>query len=202
MSSLISFFKPVLQIYTSEFRRKIYLEEFIKYAYTSLPFEPDDYNYSLEFSNNLDHIFRTYCYELDKTDAVTIASFISYLGTNGGQCLLETFRKYGESSFFRDKEEAFLHAWYKENSRQFGINSNLRSIEYMLTPIEQHSLHSGLDKFSIDNIKQTQYEVIELLVKWLSTPSGITYLLTCEDLINQEKDKTHEVRKLVRQPEE
>ena len=59
----------------------------------------------------------------------------------------------------------------------------------MLTPVEQHSLHSGLDKFSIDSIKQTQYEVIELLVKWLSTPSGITYLLTCEDLINQEKDK-------------
>lgn len=199
MSSLISFFKPVLQIYPSEYRRKIYLEEFIKYAFNNAYDELDDENYSLELSTNLDIIFRTYCYQLDRTDAVVIASFIAYLGTNGGLGLLESFRIYGESPFFKNKEEAFLFAWYKENSRRFGINNNFRTIEFLLTPIEQHSLHTGLEKFSMDDIKQTQYEVIELLVRWLSTSDGITYLLSCQDLINQEKDKTYEVKKMVRE---
>lgn len=201
MDSLKNCFIPILQIYPSEFRRQIFLDEFVKYAYTEVPQPEDTPTYALAFKINLDVIFRSYMYELDETDARTIASFISYLGTNGGRCLLGTFEKYAESQFFRDKETAFVHAWVSENSRQFGTNNNLRAIEYILTPIENHDLQYGLKNFSLNNIKSTHYEVIECIVKWLSTPDGVAYIVNCLDLIDQAKDTTYEIKKLARKPE-
>lgn len=201
MSSLIDHFKPVLQIYPSEYRRKIYLNEFIKYAYTNSE-DDESPNFRLDLQYNIDHIFRSYAFALDETDAVVIASFISYLGTNGGFSLLNSFVRNSESKFFKNREDAFLYTWHVENSRRFGYNNNYRTIEYLLTPIEKHDLHRGLTKFSIDDIKQSNYEVIEYLVRWLSTPKGITYILTCQDLIEQEKEKTYEIRKMAREPKD
>ena len=200
MESLKDYFQPVLEIYPTEYRRKIFLEEFIKYAYTPIEYDDESTTYSLPFTYNLDRIYRSYMFTLEREDAITIASFISYLGTNGGRCLLDTFEKFSESSFFKSKEDAFVHAWLSENSRKIGINHNLRAIEFMLTPLEKHKFHYGLDDFSINDIKSSQYEIIELTVKWLSTPAGVTYLLNCADLIDQAKDNTHEIRKVARKP--
>ena len=198
MSIIKELFKPILEIYPSEFRRKIFLDEFLKYAFEERVEDSTSPVYSLGLKNNLEHIFRSYEYVLETLDYITIASFISYLGTNGGLELQASFERNSESKFFRDKEEAFLYSWLKHNARQVGINNNYRTIEYILTPLEKHDLHRGLNKFCIDDIKPTQYEVIEHLIKWLSTSEGIIYILTCQDLIKQERDKTHEIRKMVR----
>lgn len=191
-------FRPILEIYPTEYRRRIYLDEFLKYAFKERNEDVTVPTYSLYLKNNLEHIFRSYEYLLESVDYRTIASFISYLGTNGGLDLLANFEKNFESKFFRDKEEAFLYTWLKHNSRQVGINNNYRTIEYILSPLEKHDLHRGLTSFLIDDIKPSQYEIIEHLVKWLSTSEGVTYLLNCQDLINQERDKTYETRKVAR----
>lgn len=199
MDSLIEHFKPVLPIYPSEFRRQIYLEQFVTYAFTDYSDSLASPNYELPFKLNIDNIYRNYKYQLDEKDAQTIASFISYLGTNGGRCLLDTFQKYAESKFFRNKEDAFVHAWHFENSRQVGINNNLRTIEFLLTPLNKYPRFGVLDIYSVSEISVDQYELIEQTVKWLSTSGGVTYLLNCLELIDQAKDKTHEIRKLARQ---
>ena len=110
MSIIKELFKPVLEIYPSEFRRKIFLDEFLKYAFKERDEDESSPVYSLHLKNNLEHIFRSYEYVLEPLDYTTIASFISYLGTNGGLDLQANFERNSESKFFRDKEEAFLEA--------------------------------------------------------------------------------------------
>ena len=197
IESLKDHFKPVLQIYPSEYQRKIYLDTFLAYAFKEVD-EGSDVNFGLPFNYNLDRIFKTYMFSLDRQDASTTASFISYLGTNGGRYLVSLFKQYSENPFFKTKEDAFLFAWLSENRRRQGHNDNLRTIEFILTPIENHHLHHGLSNFKLDDIKVSQYEVIEHLVRWLSTSDGIKYLVDCENTIEIEKENINEIRKVAR----
>lgn len=199
IESLKEHFKPILEIYPSEYRRKIYLDTFLKYAYKQFD-EGSEVNFGLPFNYNLDRIFRTYMFSLDEQDARTIASFISYLGTNGGRYLISLFKQYAEDPFFKTKEDAFLFAWLSENRRRYGHNDNLRTIEFILTPIKDHDVHHGLSDFNLDKIKTSQYEVIEHLVRWLSTSDGIKYLIDCENTIEIEKENINEIRKVAREP--
>ena len=79
MSIIKELFKPILEIYPSEFRRKIFLDEFLKYAFEERVEDSTSPVYSLGLKNNLEHIFRSYEYVLETLDYITIASFISYL---------------------------------------------------------------------------------------------------------------------------
>lgn len=121
-------------------------------------------------------ILTDYLAPVGQREATVVASFVTWLGTNIGQALLEDAAKRTPLSPFADwtKElaatDAFLSAWAHENRRQLGVNRGMRTLEAIL----QDDSASQPQRPSADD-----YEVVEHLVIWLGRFGGQRFLAGC-----------------------
>lgn len=193
-------FVPCLTIYPSEWKRRIYLDNFLECMFD--PNALEEYNEKTQYAgiyitNLFEQVYFkifNYTYIIDENVCRVVASFISYLGTNGG------------SQFFADTERfkqiknvpveyVYELAWYYENMRKYGHSHNYRAIEYLLNPAEKHP-GIGSIYFSSDAYIPTvaDYETIEYVCKWLGTFEGQKYLEKCKTEIELQSKIQNQMR--------
>lgn len=99
--------------------------------------------------------------------ASVAASFMVFMGCNGGRCFTEAAEKLAQQDHW--SERAYLAAWANENKRNRGINSGLRTIEYMLAreyPIVNGPFGPRLDWKKVPAISMEDIDVVESMVRW------------------------------------
>ena len=100
--------------------------------------------------------------------ASVAASFMTFMGCNCGRDF--TRRADELVSRFSWPEQAYIAAWALENTRHRGVNSNLRTIEYMLAgehPIHKDGFVRGrVNWAAVPNVTQEDHDVIECMVRW------------------------------------
>lgn len=185
-------FNPILEIYPSEFKRKIYLDNFLYYMFDQKLIdkaneagEVTGIYYDNLFAN---YHFENFAYTITSETCKVIASFISYLGTNGGNQYfadVERFKKLPDIPAYY----AYELAWSYENMRKYGHNNGYRTIEYILNSVEYHPgpseryFKEGYYDPSVEN-----YETIEYVCKWLASSTGQEYLAKCKKDIQIENE--------------
>lgn len=146
--------------------------------------------YSGNYYENLfeNYHFETFSYNINKHTCIVVASFISYLGTNGGYQFFadaERFKNLPDSTKFY----AYELAWAYENMRRYGHNGGYRSIEFLLNPADNHpGINGRYFKPTSYNPTVEDYEIIEHTCKWLGSHTGQVYLQKCLEDIKQEKE--------------
>ena len=117
-----------------------------------------------------DCIFNDLNFDLDQRAVSVAASFMVWMGCNNGRDFTQAAEDLYRSNSLHSKERAFLAAWAINNRRQRGINSGLRTVEYMLAPacpVQNGWAIGGL----IPEVSQRDTDVLEcMVVMW----SGIT----------------------------
>ncbi len=179
-------FVPYLTIYPSEWKRRVYLNNFLDCMFNDDVLEK--YNEKTEYSGiHIVSLFEevyfkifNYTYTIDKDVCKVVASFISYLGTNGGSQFLLDVERFKEIKNV-PSEYAYELTWAYENLRRYGHNHNYRAIEYILNPVENHPGVNSI-YFSTNAYEPTvkDYETIEYVCKWLGTFEGQKYLEKCK----------------------
>lgn len=174
-------FDPILVIYKSEIKRKVYLNSFI-----DLMFDDEVVKKHNELVNSndvyvdnlLDYYYNSFIYNLNEHDCKVIASFISYLGTNGGYdylCRAEAFKEIPGCERLR-----YELAWSVINTRDSYSSHGYRAIEFLLNPAEIHPYNDYYFKGDMYCPTIRDYEVITYTCKWLATVDGQAYLKNCE----------------------
>lgn len=112
-------------------------------------------------------------------NARVAASFISWIGTNAGACFIREAKLRIED--FSYSEPAYLAAWALANRRERSVSSNVRAIEVILSAesLFNHSAESPYVRASKLAISMEDIDVVESLVKWLSTPHGDSFVSAC-----------------------
>lgn len=103
-------------------------------------------------------------------DASICASFMTFMGCNGGHCFtLEALRL---TEKLGGPYRGFMAAWALENNRCTGVNHGLRSIEYMLAekhPIDHGRFNSGSVNWGlVPEVTMRDIDVVEAMVEWWS----------------------------------
>ena len=189
-------FAPFLEIYPSEFKRRIYLENFLYFMFDQDLIDTVNENCesSGEYFENLfvRYHFKHFAYELTEHSCRVIASFVSYLGTNGGQQYfsdVERFKQLPDTPRFY----AYELAWSYQNIRKHGHDLGYRAIEYLLNTVENHPGPSEnyFGKGYYDPTVE-DYEIIDYVCKWLASTTGQEYLQKCKQDVLQEQEKRAE----------
>lgn len=105
--------------------------------------------------------------------ASVAASFMVFMGCNGGYCFTREAEALAERTAW--KERAFLQAWAADNARHDGINSGLRTIEYMLAaeyPIEAKTGGTRVNWAKVPAITMHDIDVVESMVRWWAGPAA------------------------------
>jgi hypothetical protein len=119
--------------------------------------------------NRLSAILRTVGVPTQR-DASICASFMTFMGCNGGHCFtLEALRL---TEKLGGPYRGFMAAWALENNRSTGVNHGLRSIEYMLAeqhPIDHGRFNSGSVNWGlVPDVTMRDTDVVEAMVEWWS----------------------------------
>jgi hypothetical protein len=115
--------------------------------------------------NRLGHILRDVCGEPTQRDATVCASFMVFMGCNGGRSLHQHAENLVSGGFGIMRAEAYRFAWAKMNSRRSGVNNGIRTIEFMLAehhPIKDGHVHHEL----IPDLTMRDIDVVEAMVDW------------------------------------
>mgnify|MGYP000069388066 CR=1 FL=1 len=99
--------------------------------------------------------------------ASVAASFMVFMGCNGGRCFTLQAQKLAAADHY--KERAFLAAWSDCNKRSRGVNSGLRTIEYMLArehPIASNGIAHCVDWRRVPDVTMDDIDVVESMVCW------------------------------------
>lgn len=177
-------FVPILPIQPSEYKRRIYLDNFVK-VFKELT--KDIHSDLPNFTKII--ILKDYQY--------VAASFAAYLGSNGGlDFLCQCENDYNKVKGSRP--HSYLMTWWKYNTRLAWKNNGYRTIEYILADPSYYGFGGQLKNFRPDNLSVTQYELIEEIVEWLGTSAGQLYLLKCEQEILHAKFDDEEVVTILR----
>ena len=117
-------------------------------------------------------IFRDCNFTPRQRAASVAASFMVFMGCNGGRDFTHRAEQFANSKTFAWPEPAYIAAWALENNRSRGINSGLRCIEYMLA--SQHPIQNGspllgrVNWQAVPAITMEDLDVIECMVRWWS----------------------------------
>lgn len=109
--------------------------------------------------------------------ASVAASFMVFMGCNGGRAFTFEAERYAEQPFFVGRENAFLAAWAVFNARTTGVNGGLRTSEYMLArkyPYWRRAIHhwEGIDWSCVPAITQEDNDILESMVRWWAGPAA------------------------------
>lgn len=102
--------------------------------------------------------------------ASVAASFMVFMGCNGGRGFTFLADELARSKEFTFAEPAYIAAWALENRRFRGTNCGLRCIEYMLAseyPIQKHGIFKGRVNWQkVPTVTMKDQDVIECMVRW------------------------------------
>lgn len=120
--------------------------------------------------------------QLDQRGASVAASFMTYMGCNGGADFTYSAKQTADKRFFTSAERAFLAMWATHNTRCAGTNSGLRAVEFILA--EQHPTSTGRVNWGlVPTVTADDVDVIECMVKWWSSPRATLMRDRANDLI-------------------
>lgn len=106
--------------------------------------------------------------------ASVAASFIVYMGCNGGRCFTHEAQRLAQTGAFFCAENAYLAAWAIENKRSGGFNSGLRTIEYMLA--REHPITKGalarVDWKLVPDLTMEDTDIVESMVAWWASTTA------------------------------
>lgn len=124
-------------------------------------------DYLAAHPNRLGHILRNVATEPTQRDATVCASFMVFMGCNGGRSLHQHAQLLMEGKGMT-VHEAYQFAWAKMNARWRGINHGIRTIEYMLS--EAHPIEDGrVDWDRVPELSMRDIDVVEAMVEWWSS---------------------------------
>jgi hypothetical protein len=121
----------------------------------------------------IEEVLRRMLCEVRQRHATVAATFIQWLGTNGGRAFIDEGERLGKLMTCR--AHGYLGAWAVENYRCPGINSGIRAIEYILAPADYYC--EGILK-QIPEVSADDYEVVEHVIWWLAE-DGREFLQGC-----------------------
>ena len=101
--------------------------------------------------------------------ASVAASFMVFMGCNGGNSFTHNAERLAKSGAFTCAEDAYLAAWVQNNKRDRGVNHGLRTIEYMLArehPIEVLFFNHRVDWKQVPNVSMEDVDIVESMVRW------------------------------------
>lgn len=108
--------------------------------------------------------------------ASVAASFMVYMGCNGGRSFTHAAERLAKSGAFTCTEDAYLSAWVVENKRSSGVNSGLRTIEYMLA--REHPIAKGVvplwrvDWPLVPDVTMEDADIVEAMVAWWASTTA------------------------------
>lgn len=120
------------------------------------------------------YIFRT-TGPLRQRAASVAASFMVFMGCNGGHGFTHNAERIASSGAFSCTEDAYLAAWSMENKRIHGLNHGLRTIEYMLArehPIRDLVCGRGVNWSQVPNVTMEDMDVVDSMVAWWCSPTA------------------------------
>lgn len=121
---------------------------------------------------------------IGQAEATLAATFITWLGTNVGNCFLGKGRRMEQDlSGQHLPGMGFLAAWAIHNARNIGHNSGWRSCEYLSWDGEWNDAR----RYDPPAMTAAQLEILENMVRWLGTSDGAAFLARCEALIFAEQ---------------
>ena len=146
--------------------------------------------------SNFERIFHDASSDIDQRRASVAASFIAFMGCNGGTDFAWSCERFAASDIFQNRrEDAFLAAWAIGDKRCNGINHGLRTSEYMLAvqhPIEykRHGIR-GVEWSLVPVISADDRDTLEGMVRWWASADaktmrddvGLTYKKIQQDRI-------------------
>lgn len=107
--------------------------------------------------------------------ASVAASFMVFMGCNGGRDFTWKAERLAESGAFPYREGAFVAAWALENRRSMGVNHGLRMSEFMLAreyPIKAAICGGSVGWPLVPSITQEDNDILESMAAWWSTPQA------------------------------
>lgn len=125
----------------------------------------------------LDEILRDVHGPTTQRDATVCASFMVFMGCNGGRSIHQSAEALMSlSSGALSRKQAFLLSWAQANARARGKDSGIRCIEYMLAtrhPIRTDPGYVGrVDWSLVPEVTMRDIDVVEAMVDWWSTREG------------------------------
>ncbi len=106
--------------------------------------------------------------------ASVAASFMVFMGCNGGRGFTCGAEQLVKSGAFTCAEDAYVAAWAIENKRHYGVNHGLRTIEYMLArkhPIPNDRV-GRVDWALVPDVTQEDADIVESMVAWWSSATA------------------------------
>lgn len=137
----------------------------------------------------LESILRNMPFQPNQRDASICASFMVFMGCNGGRGLHVSAEALMKRCQLR-AHDAFMLAWAKENERVLGVNSGVRTIEFMLAseyPIAQReTIGHRIDWQKVPDITIRDVDVVECMVAWWASREGAEMRSVAEPMIEAE----------------
>lgn len=124
--------------------------------------------------------------------ASVAASFMVFMGCNGGHGFTYEAERYAKSDLFTTRESAYRAAWANANARRHGVNNGLRLSEFMLAaehPIAQGPFGARLDWQRVPDITQEDNDILESMVAWWSGPAARVMRSIAEPRIQSENER-------------
>lgn len=129
--------------------------------------------------------------ELTQRHATVAATVICWLGCNIGYATLRRAEAERAAGRWSDAH-CYLFAWTLENMRRIGRNSNIRCVEYMLTPPDDRRETRSIGDVGITRLPELSaidLEVIDHVMLWLAEADGQRFLRLCDAQIKALDDE-------------
>lgn len=126
--------------------------------------------------------------EINQRAATVAASFMVFMGCNGGMSFTHEAERYATNPLFYSVDAAYLAAWAINNRRSRGINHGLRTSEFMLA--KRHPIsYERTFRFDVvcwcdvPDITQDDNDVLECMVIWWGTQRAKKLRIEAERMI-------------------
>ncbi len=118
----------------------------------------------------LEDILSDLPFKTDQRAATVAATFMVWMGCNGGRDLTLMAERYATAAVIPTREAAFLAAWANYDMRRRGINGGLRASEFMLAanhPIDERETSRGRVRWEyVPEVAMRDRDVLEAMVAW------------------------------------
>ena len=171
LSFIINNFIPNHDIAERDKLKQIYLEMFLEVTLESV----SDEDNTLKLHSILN---KSPFYEKDnKIQLKTIASFISYLGSNGGfDFLLKVETLKHHLNIYSNNSAYYELVWASENIRKSWMNGGYTLFEYLVSPSELFDSNGCLRYVDSTYCSYENNDLILTVLHWLSTCEGQNYI--------------------------
>ena len=122
---------------------------------------------------------------VEQRQATVAATFVKWLGTNGGRDLLDKADRLRVKA--GSPVAAYRFAWAGVNRRDPSISHGIRAIEGILGPIELVTVVDNYRQVSkwLPKLSVADYETVEAIVEWLPSREGAGFLEKCQQDIDK-----------------